>query len=75
MLKDSARKAMWAKKEGKWFKGNVFNGDFSADQLIKAKKKYEKNVIKPTALRTKNINGKTYSQFYHKPIGVGEFID
>jgi len=63
------------KLQGEWFKGNVFRGNFTADMLVKAKEKYEKDVKQPTALRTKTIKGKEFSQFFFKPIQVGEFTD
>lgn len=60
------------KKAGKWFRGNVFT--MSSSELTK-KMKYGKGVKKPTALRTKKIKGKTYSQYYYKPHYPGEFWD
>lgn len=59
-----------AKPNSRWFKGDVFAMSSTNFQL--ARDRYEKNVLKPTALRTKNVKGKVYSQFYHKPIKPGE---
>lgn len=64
------------KDESEWFEGDVYLGsDFTADELAEIVKKYEVGVRKPTALRTKKINGKTYSQLYYKPISPDEFTD
>lgn len=74
-MNHNQRKAMFAKQKlaGKWFRGDVYLGrDFSADQLRNAVEKYGKNVKKPTALRTKKVNGKTYSQVYYRPLEYGE---
>lgn len=35
-------------------------------------RKYEQGVMKPTALETKNRNGKTFSRYYYKPLKLGE---
>lgn len=61
-----------AKKEGPWFTGNIFM--MSSSDMAKMRK-YSEGVMKPTALRTKTVKGKTYSQYYYKPIGVNEFWD
>jgi len=63
------------KLNSKWFKGDVFSGSFSSERLEKARIKYEKDIKKPTACRTKLVKGVTYSQFYFKPIEQGEFSD
>ena len=69
-------KAMFANKklklEGKWFKGNVFS--MPLDKFL-ATKKYGKDVMHPQALRTKTVGKTDYSQYYHKPIQIGEFWD
>jgi len=61
--------------EGKWFKGNVFKGNFKSDDLEKKMKTHGSKVKAPHALRTKTIKGVEHSQFYHKPIQRGEFSD
>lgn len=65
---------MSEKLEGEWFEGNVFKYEFTSNELRDCKK-YEEGVKKPTALRTKVIGDKEYSQYYYKPIGVDEFWD
>jgi len=37
--------------------------------------KYEKGVKQPTALRTKKVGNQEFSQYYYKPIQIGEFTD
>jgi hypothetical protein len=61
------------KRYGKWFEGDVFAGSFAFAKLEKSMNKYEKGVMKPTALQTKTIRGKKHSRFYYKPIGLNEF--
>jgi hypothetical protein len=68
------------KLAGPLFEGNVFRGGggkggFTADQFAAARKKFEKGVRKPTALRVVKKGGKEFSQFFFKPIQVGEFTD
>lgn len=63
-----------ARKKGKLFPGDVFSGSFSADDMVRAKK-YEKGVMKPTALETVTRKGKKYSRYVHKPLRPGEFWD
>jgi len=68
------------KLAGPLFAGNVFRGGggkggFTADQFVAAQKKFEKGVRKPTALRVVKKGGKEFSQFFFKPIQVGEFTD
>lgn len=61
---------MKGKLFGAWFKGNVFSMPLKEFQEIK---RYEKGVMKPTALMT-NKKG-TKSRYYYKPIGENEFWD
>ena len=63
---------MGKKKQGPWFSGDVFR--MSSKETM-ASRKYEIGVEKPTSLRTTKKKGKTYSQYYHKPIYPGEFWD
>jgi len=60
------------KLQGDWFKGNVFSMPYK--EFLESQK-FDKDVKKPTALRTKKIDGIEYSQFYYKPIEQGEFTD
>ena len=57
----------------KWFEGNFYA--FSSEKMHRYSKKYGVGVQKPTAVRTKEINGKTFSQIYYKPIEAGEVWD
>ena len=57
------------KKTGTWFEGDVYSMPSSQFALIK---KYEEGVKKPTALRTKKVKGKIYSQYYHKSFSLDE---
>jgi hypothetical protein len=57
------------KKKGKWFEGDVFS---MPSNTFTATRKFEKGVMKPTALETKIIRGKVFSRYYHKPVKPGE---
>lgn len=58
------------RKQSKPFQGDF--GLFNSKRMEKTLKEYGSNVMKPTAVRTYSKGGKTYSQFYHKPLVPGE---
>ena len=60
------------KKKGKWFEGDVFM--MPSKQLV-ISRKFGKDVMKPTALETRVIKGKTHSRYYYKKQKPGEFWD
>lgn len=57
------------RKVGVLFKGNFFG--MSLVQMQKSRK-FEKGVLKPTAVRNVKKGKKVYSQFYHKPFTYEE---
>ena len=58
------------KETSKWFKGDFYG--MSSTDMERVRRKYEKDVRKPTAVESKIVNGVTYSRFYYKPLKPSE---